>query len=459
MWAARSPLLVSGDTAIQDPFKLSDIFLEFLAKGAREGCRTIGVSVYRGSVLAWSVEGKPLTSIVTWMDRRTLRVYDKLPLPAKLASKLPLIGNVFRPGSPALVFKMLYSDPLLKSSIARGTAFLWTLDSYLAYLVSRRFVADVAQAALTGIINPYTLEPLGIAIRLLGLKGLRLPELLDHRGSIGGFMGVKVGPLIADQQAASIALGCLREDCIKVTLGTGVFVDAYISNRAPRRLGGGLIPVILFKDGRLVSYGVEGFAAGVGLVYETLAKAVGGFERIEELASNEDAKPVLFIPVLAGLRTPYMPYLQGAALGLQPGFSPASLVRGLIAGTAMLVKHVVSLVEAETGSRRSIIRLGGGLSRLRPLVSAIASAMGRSVERSLDHNDSARGAALLAAYSEGLISRRTLLNPPIYTSRVEPEKQIQNLLGDEEAWLKILGVLGSRRFSRLLERALGRQRS
>ncbi|MEB3860953.1 MAG: hypothetical protein GSR84_01880, partial [Desulfurococcales archaeon] len=76
---------------------------------------------------------------------------------------------------------------------------------------------------------------------------------------------------------------------------------------------------------------------------------------------------------------------------------------------------------------------------------------GARVYRSVDYNDSARGAALLAGYASGLLSRRELLNPSIALEEVEPAEgwPAGEDVGD---WLRLIGALSSRSFSESLER-------
>jgi sugar (pentulose or hexulose) kinase len=86
----RSPLRLSGEAAVQDAAQLAGIFRSFVRRASEWGCRAVGVSVYRGSMVAWDAGGRPVSDVITWLDRRTLRVYEELPAAAKLASHLPV---------------------------------------------------------------------------------------------------------------------------------------------------------------------------------------------------------------------------------------------------------------------------------------------------------------------------------------------------------------------------------
>ncbi|MCE4601919.1 MAG: hypothetical protein F7B18_01915 [Desulfurococcales archaeon] len=436
-YESRLELRYHGGRVEQDPLELLRTFRELVGKASRRGCKVLGISLYRGSVLAWR-RGEPLSGIVTWMDSRGVEEYYRLPLHARIASILPGIGKALKPGSPALAMR----------SLARSHpgARIWSLDAFIAEVLTGEFTSDPGQAALTGLYNPYTLKPLTIVQRLLSL-GLEVPKLAYHDEPLTSIEGMQVGPLVPDQQAASLGLACLRPGCIRVTLGTGMFISAPLEERPPLAMGS-LVPLLNLATREERMYGVEGFAAGVGIVYEAFAKVLGGFRELEEKARMaREASPV--VPVLAGLRTPYMPLLRGAVLGVAPGFTGETLARGLVAGTILTFLAIYREVKRLAGPGE--VRVGGGLSRLGILVSGIAGSLRTRVYRSVDYNDSARGAALLAGYASGLLSRRELLNPSVALEEVEPAGgwPAGEDVGD---WLRVIGVLSSRSFSESLER-------
>ncbi|WP_165487982.1 FGGY-family carbohydrate kinase [Aeropyrum pernix] len=431
------PLYFGGGRVEQDAAVLVTRVRDMLRKAEKSGCRVVGLSIYRGSVVGWR-DGEPLGGVVTWMDSRGLEEYMRLPLHARLASKIPVIGKALKPGSPALVIRRLW--------LSHRGARVWSVDGFLSDVLTGEFTSDPGQAALTGLVSPYSLKPLTPVIRLLGLKGLELPELRLHNEPLTRVGGALVGPMVADQQAASIGLGCLRPGCVKATLGTGLFLDAPVEGKPPL-FTGDLIPVVNLALPERVYYGLEGFAAGVGMVFDAFTRVLGGFSVLEEKAL-EPADPAPVVPVLAGLRTPYRPLLRGAVLGVSPGFTAASLAKGLIIGTLLTMLSIYRELARRTGGFGEL-RIGGGLSRLGLLASSIASAVGVKVYRSVDYNDSARGAALVAGYASDLISREELLNPPVSLVEVEPLEELS--LSGVDSWLGLVDALASEDFSRRLE--------
>ncbi len=427
-----NPVKASSGVVEQDPGRLLGLVRGMIGKAARESCCCLGISLYRGSVVAWS-RGEARSGIVTWMDSRGVSEFEGLPLYARLASGIPLLGKALKPGSPALFIRML-------SRLYPGSR-VWSIDGFLLDVLTGEFMSDVSQATLTGLISPYSLKPIPGVRRLLGLQDLEIPSLQGHDSPVAVVDSVRLGPFIADQQAASIGLGCLREGCIKATLGTGMFIDAPLKGKPPLRLGD-LVPLVnLSLDGRTY-YGVEGFAGGVGMVFDAFSQVLGGFNSLEEAARRGgDVAPI--IPVLSGLRTPYKPLLRGSVLGVSPGFTASSLARGLVVGALLLFMLIYREVTRRVGPPR-VVRVGGGLSRLGVMVEGIAGLVNARVERSLDYNDSARGAALLAGYAAGVVDKRALFNPPVNVEVVEPQAHTWNLWEVLDHWMQVIDALSSR---------------
>ncbi len=451
--AVEAPLVRRGYIAEQDPSRLREIVFHMLETAAKRGVRAVGFSVYRASVVAWKRDGTPLTGIVTWMDRRSLAVYDALPLHLKLTSRLPVVGTVFKPGSPLLMMRHFLSQPRVGDAVRRGEAYLWTLDALLAHWVTGRFVADPCNAALTGLIDPRGLKPFPLIPRLAGLEELPLPEIAMHDEVLGEWSGVEVGPIIADQQAASLGLQCLERGCMKVSLGTGMFLDYTVGRKPLLGAGEGLVPLVLLRTSRTTLYGVEGFLAGPGILVDSLVASF--FEDYEDLArhaeSEEDA--ALLVPSVAGLRVPHRPFMEGALLGITPKPSKAMLARGAVAGIALAAADIYYRLVDAVGEEPRDLRVGGGLSRLGPLVKLMARWVGRPLKVSIDPEDSARGSAMLAALATGLLGR--LEDVQVSLKTVEPDHMDGPDLPEVvEAWRGLIGVLGSKSFWKKLRRTL-----
>ncbi len=230
--------------------------------------------------------------------------------------RLPLLGSILIPTSPvAQILWLLGNRQDLAQRIRKGEAFIGTLSSYLAYLVSNRYINDASNEALTGLWHPGNLRRIDLVYELLGIPREVGPEVIDNVHELGEVDGMKVGVLIADQQAAMVGEGCLSVGCGKVTNGTGSFMDAVVDEF--KLVGGGLLPLLILKYGGNVFYGVEGFLPATGSVIDWLVR-LGLLSSPQELdgLAHVDTQGIVVIPALAGVNVPPRPCARGLIDGL-----------------------------------------------------------------------------------------------------------------------------------------------
>ena len=404
--------------SVHDPNFLRGVFEHLIRKARALGVRRLGVSTYRASVLAWDRGGNPLTDIVTWLDRRPAEILSR-PL-YRVLKLIPPLNKVLRADSPAVKMRwLLESRGDLKAKVERGEAYLGTLSSYLAFLVSRRYVNDVTNEALTGLLHPKSLRRLTVVYDILGIPRSVDPEVVDNNVYIGTMEGVDVVALIADQQAATIGSSCLSPGCVKLTSGTGVFADAPTWDfTVPGR---GLIPVVLYGiDGRR-GYGVEGFNQSGGIILEWLLSVglLRDFGEVDDLVERARASFV-FQPSIAGMNFPVpRGYGSGMVFGLRPGMVRADVVRGFFEGLAVASCSIVERLRDVVRSI-SFIRADGGVSRSSSYVKLLSTLCRLPVERIRGCDATSRGVALLVALHEGKLSFNDLARSPDLDLTVKP---------------------------------------
>ncbi len=412
-----------GGVAEQDPLFIVDSVKSLLSDLLARGAASIGVATYRGSLIVWDGEGSPVTNIITWMDTRSRRLYKSLPLNVRLAARLPRIGNALSPESMAVRLAILVRE---RSDVARGlnagSLYAWNIDAYIAFKIIGRYSSDAGNAALTGLIHPKTLKPIKPILNLIGLRKMRLPEILCHDEVIGYLKGASFGPSMGDQQASSIALGCIDEGCLRISLGTGLFLGYTTGERL--YLKSGYIPLIVYCSRHRRVYGLELYVPGLGRMVEWLVNTTlgGDYRLFNENVKNDYRGPII-VPFIWGLRRPRIKELSSGIIGIDGIHSASDLVNSLAhsiaAITTLLFKELTRI-----GKPKRII-ITGGLARMNNLVKLIASYIERPVQVSRRADDSAIGAALAAANSVGF---NPSYRPDTYTiepdpsvSRVDPE--------------------------------------
>ena len=377
---------VSPD-GLQDADQLFRAVKHLLGRGRELGAKSAGLATYRASTVAWAKDGTPLTPIVTWTDRKVLSTYSRLPRHIKLAGRIPPLDLVVSPYSPVMKFLRLRE---LNPAMPEGSM-QWTIDAYLAYRLTGRFVSDATNACLTGLVDPRKMKEIGIVKSLFKLK-TQVPALVENAERIGDVGGIELNALIADQQAACVGEWAMERGAAKVTNGTGTFVDVPTDGFSRR---GDLIPIVLLKHRGRVWFGVEGYLPTTGKAVDLLLKMglIGGYSDLEVEGGNG----AIFIPALSGLQVPRAPNAKGIVAGLDLGSDRGAVVSGLLNAIAFHVR----LVLEESRERPKTLMADGGLSKSDELLMRISAATGVGVERFADLEATSRGLAMLQLQAVG----------------------------------------------------------
>lgn len=115
------------------------------------------------------------------------------------------------------------------------------------------------------------------------------------------------------------------------------------------------------------------------------------------------AAGLLFLPYLEGERAPiWDPDARGLLLGLTTEHGPAHLLRAVLEGVALSVRHVLATAEADAGVHAREIRAAGGGTRLALWNQIKADVTGRPLVTVPTADVGTLGAAMLGAVAAGL---------------------------------------------------------
>jgi xylulokinase len=110
---------------------------------------------------------------------------------------------------------------------------------------------------------------------------------------------------------------------------------------------------------------------------------------------------LLFLPYLAGERAPLLdPETSGAFVGLRLEHGRAHLARAVLEGIAFSLRHALEPLH-EAGIRPTTVILAGGLAQSPLMRTIVADVLGRTATPLITAEQSALGAALLAAHHAG----------------------------------------------------------
>ncbi|HEX2128706.1 MAG TPA: FGGY family carbohydrate kinase [Solirubrobacterales bacterium] len=393
------------------------------------------------SVLAWDAEsGKPLTQVVTWQDKRSQEVLDRLVADGLEEEVVQLSGMPLDPYfSAAKLTWLLERDEVVRAAVDAGTARLGTVDSFLSDRLGAGFATDPSTASRTQLGAPEW-DP-----RLLEIYGVpvsALPEIADTAGDLGTLshpswpVELPLRARCVDQQAALAGAGCVEPGLAKATYGTGVFVLAHAGEERPRP-SGGLLPTVAWRvDGR-VEWAVDGGVFTAGALLEWLTRDLGLAPDPAALAAAaaevDDANGVRVLPALAGVGAPWWkPDARAVVSGLSAGVRAGHIGRAALEGISWRVADVVAAMRESVPIE--VLRVDGGLTRSDLLLAAQADAAGVAVQRgSVDAT--AAGAAALAAVGGGVWgSTREIAERIPVGQRVEPTRDDDWREREHAAW-------------------------
>jgi len=427
----------------QDPQEVLTAVVEAIAELLREVDDEVacGLDHQGESVLAWDTEsGEPLTPIVTWQDKRSQEILDRLVRDGgadeiRERSGMPL-DPYFSAGKIAW---LLEHDEGVGRARDAGTLRIGTVDSFLCDRLGAGFRTDPSTASRTQLGAP-DWDP-----RLLELFGVPreiLPEIADTAGDLGVLrhpswpVELPLRARCVDQQAALAGAACVEPGRTKASYGTGVFVLAHVGTERPAPVGG-LLPTVAWRVNGEVEWALDGGVFTAGALVDWLSRDLGlapDPAALTRLAREVDhANGVRLLPALAGLGAPWWrPGARAVVAGLTAGVRAGHVARAALEAIAWRVADVVETVRANAPV--DVLRVDGGLTRDPLLLQLQADAAGVPVERGAV-DATATGAAALAAVGAGLwpstaaIAERVPLG-----ERVEPLRDAAWRREEHEAW-------------------------
>ncbi|MBV8943107.1 MAG: hypothetical protein JO240_15370 [Solirubrobacterales bacterium] len=400
-----------------------------LLRGTSEEVEACGLDHQGESVLAWDADsGRPLTPVVTWQDKRSLEVLDRLERDGRgeevrRRSGLPL-DPYFSAGKLAW---LLEHDAGVQRALAQGRLRLGTVDSFLCDRLGAGFATDPSTASRTQLGAPEWDPRL---LEIFDIPPEVLPAISDSAGDLGVLRHeswraeLPLRARCVDQQAALAGAGCVVPGRVKATYGTGVFVLAHAGAKRPTP-DGGLLPTVAWRLHGRVEWALDGGVFTAGALLEWLSRDLGLAPDPAVLAAAaagaKDSGGVMILPALAGVGAPWWkPEARAVIAGLSASTRREHIARAALESIAWRVADVIEAVRNTVDVE--LLRVDGGLTRDSTLLQLQADAAGLTVERGAV-DATAAGAAALAAVGAGLWGSTLEIAERVATGeRVEPQR-------------------------------------
>nr|CAD7425175.1 unnamed protein product [Timema monikensis] len=172
----------------------------------------------------------------------------------------------------------------LKEAASQGQAMFGTVDTWLLYRLTagRLHVTDVSNASATGMYDPFTMDWGSWALQLFNIPGNMLPKVCDTAANFGvvdpGIFGtaLAIRCSMADQAASLFGSCCFQKGDVKVTMGTGTFINLN-TGKTPHASVAGLYPLVGWRYKDEIVYVAEGSSNDTGSLVKW-AQHVGEYQ-------------------------------------------------------------------------------------------------------------------------------------------------------------------------------------
>ncbi|XP_051553087.1 putative glycerol kinase 5 isoform X1 [Myxocyprinus asiaticus] len=390
----------------------------------------LGISTQRATFMNWDRNtGKPFHNFITWQDLRAaelVRSWNRSCTMKMVHGVLKMLHFITRQkrflAASLVVFTTqhvslrlvwaLNNIPQLRQAIEDGTCYFGTMDTWLLYKLTKGTVhaTDYSNASATAIFDSYQLCWSGFLCSLLSIPLSILPSVQNTSHNFGSsdpsIFGVPIPimSVMADQQAAMFGECCFDTGDVKITMGTGTFMDINTGNK-PHTSVAGLYPLVGWKIGADVVYLAEGNAAGTGAAIKW-AQDLELFSNVKETeaiaTSVEDSDGVYFVPSFSGLQAPLNdPKACASFMGLKPSTTKSHLVRAILESVAFRNKQLYDVMLRETRIPITKIRADGGVCTNDFIMQLTADLLGRKIARPTHYDMSCLGAAFVAGLGTG----------------------------------------------------------
>ncbi len=374
----------------------------------------IGITNQRETVVAWSrSSGAPHGTAIVWQDRRTANLCDQLEADGHLDMVRERTGLVLDPYFSGTKFGWLLAnrDIPVDDDLALGTIDAWLIWNLTGGEV---FATDVTNASRTMLCDIRSRTWDSDLCDLLDVPIDALPQIVPSSGRIGVTSekcgvpaGIPISGVAGDQQAALFGQACVEPGMAKNTYGTGSFVLLNVGEQCPPPTEGMLTTVAWTLADGTTHYALEGAIFVTGAAIQWLRDGINIIDDAAETGplaeSVADTGGVYVVPAFAGLGSPYWdPYARGTIVGITRGTGRAELTRATVESMAYQVRDVIDAMVEASGTSIVDLRVDGGASVMNLLCQLQADQLGVTVQRPVDQETTALGAAFLAGLAEGV---------------------------------------------------------
>lgn len=397
---------------------------------AHPDVEAVGWSGQMHGVVLADAEGMALAPAILWADARSAACAARMRADLGAAA-LARLGSPGVPGFAATTLRWLADE---RPALLEGVVTIAQPKDHVRAALGGARATDPSDASGTLLADIATSAWDEAAIAWCGARGDQLPPIESSHADAGT---VRIGQRElrtvvggADTACALAGLGLAQGDGF-VAVGTGSQTVRVLSGP---ELDPGLrthtfATVGAPREGWYRIGAVQNAGLALGPALAMLGASVE--EATAALEHGLRADDPLFVPYLAGERTPFMDAsLRGAFLDLSLATDRAAMLRSVLEGIAHAVAFGIEAVEATGASMPKTIPLVGGGTHAAAFRQLLADASGHALAVAEAPDAAVVGAAMLAMGRVRAPERASLADP------VEPDAARSALLADRRARIR-----------------------
>ncbi|MDI9349345.1 MAG: glycerol kinase GlpK [Candidatus Symbiobacter sp.] len=379
----------------------------------------LGITNQRETTVIWDrATGKAIHPAIVWQDRRTSERCSQLAAAGHgqmVTAKTGLILDAYF--SATKIAWILDHVPGARAAAERGDLAFGTVDCFLLWRLTGGAVhaTDATNAARTMLYDLGRGEWDEDLLSLLRVPPAILPEIRDSAADFGTSLphflagAIKIGGMAGDQHAALIGQACFAPGMMKSTYGTGCFALMNIGDH-PILSRHRLLTTVAYQLGGKRSYALEGSIFIAGAAVQWLRDGLGVIKQASDsgamAAQSDPTQQLYLVPAFVGLGAPYWDSeARGAIFGLTRNSGPKELARAALEAVCFQTHDLLRAMREDWPHRQdstTILRVDGGMTSSDWTMQRLADILGGTVDRPLEQETTAMGAAYLAGLTAGL---------------------------------------------------------
>ncbi|CAH1164108.1 unnamed protein product [Phaedon cochleariae] len=352
--------------------------------------KSLGISTQRSTFITWKKNtGEHLHNFITWKDLRatdllkdinnswstTMLKWGAYLIYLLTRNKKFGMGSKLKIANKHVSGRLLWVLTHLKNvqeALQSNNLMFGTVETWLIYKLTEggTYVTDISNASATGFYDPFDLN-WGIIAKLLKIPTHILPTVVSNDFDFGCVteklfgVPIKIGCTMADQSSSMFGSWSFNKNDVKITIGTGAFLDINTSDKIHPSLNN-IYPLVGWKINNELTYMSEVSCNDAGCLVDWLQQSgiiENQYETSDMASKVEDSDGVYFIPAFSGSVPPFENENVAAGfIGIKPTTKREHLVRAVLESIVYQIIITLNILKKERKGDYDSMKIDGGMS-------------------------------------------------------------------------------------------------